>query len=177
MRFIVCVKEVPESIDVKIDLKTNKLQEEGISTTLNPFDQFILEEALKLKKDEDEIIAISVGTPQTKMVLMKCLALGADKAILLSDNVFMGSDSFATAYTLSKVINKIGDFNIIFCGQQTVDGNTAQVGPELAAQLKIPQVTYVESVDKFEGQKLVVKSQTDEGFKIVESQIPVLLAG
>lgn len=177
MRFIVCVKEVPESIDVKIDLKTNKIQEEGISTTLNPFDQFILEEALKLKKDEDEIIAISIGTPQTKMVLMKCLALGADKAILLSDNVFMGSDSFATAYTLSKVINKIGDFDIIFCGQQTVDGNTAQVGPELAVQLKIPQVTYVESVDKFEGQKLVVKSQTDDGFKIVESQIPVLLAG
>lgn len=177
IRFIVCVKQVPDTTEVRIDPKTNTLIREGVPSILNPFDQFALEEAIKVKKEGDEIIAISMGPPQAKKALMKCLALGADKAILISDTILSGSDTFATAYTLTQAINKIGDFDVIFCGYQAIDGDTAQVGPELAAQLNIPQVTYVESVGKVEGKKLEAKSQTDEGYNIIEVKVPVLLTG
>jgi len=171
------VKQVPDTTEVKIDPKTNTLIREGVPSILNPFDQFALEEAIKVKKEGDEIIAISMGPPQAKKALMKCLALGADKAILISDTILAGSDTFATAYTLAQAINKIGDFDVIFCGYQAIDGDTAQVGPELAAQLNIPQVTYVESVEKVERKKLEAKSQTDEGYNIIDVKLPVLLTG
>jgi electron transfer flavoprotein alpha/beta subunit len=177
LKFIVCVKEVPESLDVKIDTKTNQIQKQGNSTIINPFDQFILEEALRLRKEGDEIIAISMGSPETKKMLMKCLALGADKAVLLNDEFFNNSDTYATAYTLSKAIKKLGDYDIIFCGLQSMDTNTGQVGPELAALLEIPQITYVESVENFDGKNIVVKAVSDEGYKMVESKIPLLLSG
>lgn len=177
VKFIVCVKQVPDTTEVKIDPKTNTLVREGVPSILNPFDQFALEEAVRIKKDEDEIIAISMGPPQAKKELMKCLALGADQAILLSDRALAGADTWATAYTLAQAIKKIGDFNIIFCGYQAIDGDTAQVGPELAAILGIPQVTYMESVEKVGQRKLEIKAQTDEGYKIVEAKMPVLLTG
>jgi electron transfer flavoprotein beta subunit len=177
VRFIVCVKQVPDTTEVKIDPKTNTLIREGVPCILNPFDQFALEEAVRIKKEEDEIIVISMGPPQAKKELMKCLALGANKAILLSDRALAGADTWATAYTLAQAIRKIGEFNIIFCGYQAIDGDTAQVGPELAAQLGIPQITYVESVEEITKRKLITKSQTDEGYKIVEIKLPVLLTG
>ncbi|MFX1464450.1 MAG: electron transfer flavoprotein subunit beta, partial [Promethearchaeota archaeon] len=143
MRFIVCVKQVPDTTEVKIDPETNTLIREGVPSILNPFDQFALEEAIKIKKEGDEIIVISMGPTQAKKALLKCLALGADKAILLSDKVFAGADTWATSYTLVQSIKKIGDYNMIFCGLQAIDGDTAQVGPEIAAQLGIPQITHV----------------------------------
>ena len=177
MRFIVCVKQVPDTTEVKIDPETNTLIREGVPSILNPFDQFALEEAIKIKQEGDEIIVISMGPPQAKKALLKCLALGADKAILLSDRVFAGADTWATSYTLTQCIKKIGDFNIIFCGLQAIDGDTAQVGPEIAAQLGIPQITYVESVEKLEGKRVTAKVQTDDGYKIVEVKLPVLITG
>ncbi|MFX0014818.1 MAG: electron transfer flavoprotein subunit beta/FixA family protein [Promethearchaeota archaeon] len=177
MRFIVCVKQVPDTTEVRVDPKTNTLIREGVPCILNPFDQFALEEAVRIKKEGDEIVVISMGPPQAKKELMKCLALGADKAILLSDRVLAGADTWATSYTLAQAVKKIGDFDIIFCGYQAIDGDTAQVGPELAAQLGIPQITYIESVEELSKKKLIAKSQTDDGYKIVEVKLPVLLTG
>ncbi len=177
MRFIVCVKQVPDTTEVKIDPETNTLIREGVPSILNPFDQFALEEAIKLKKEGDEIIVISMGPPQAKKALLKCLALGADKAILLSDRNFAGADTWATSYTLTQCIKKIGDFDMIFCGLQAIDGDTAQVGPEIAAQLGIPQITYVEDIEKIEGKKVTAKVQTDDGYKIVEAKLPILMTG
>ncbi|MFX1349200.1 MAG: electron transfer flavoprotein subunit beta/FixA family protein [Promethearchaeota archaeon] len=177
MRFIVCVKQVPDTTEVKIDPETNTLIREGVPSILNPFDQFALEEAIKIRQEGDEIIVISMGPPQAKKALLKCLALGADKAILLSDKVFAGADTWATSYTLTQCIKKVGDFDIIFCGLQAIDGDTAQVGPEIAAQLRIPQITYSENVEKLEGKKIIAKVQTDDGYKIVEVKLPVLITG
>jgi len=177
MKFIVCVKQVPDTTEVKIDPETNTLIREGVPSVLNPFDQFALEEAIKIRQEGDEIIAISMGPPQAKKALLKCLALGADKAILLTDKIFAGADTWATSYTLVQCIKKIGAFSMIFCGLQAIDGDTAQVGPEIAAQLGIPQITYVESVEKLERKKLTAKVQTDDGYKIVEVKLPVLITG
>ena len=177
MRYIVCVKQVPDTTEVKIDPKTNTLVREGVPSILNPFDQFALEEAIKLRKEGDEIVVISMGPPQAKKALLKCLALGADKAILLSDRAFAGADTYATAFTLAGAIEKIGDFGVICTGLQAIDGDTAQVGPEIAAQLGIPQLTYVEEVIKIEGKKLEAKMVTDDGYNILEAKLPVLIAG
>lgn len=177
MRYIVCVKEVPESNEVRIDKDNNKVTYDKETGMINPFDQFMLEEALKIKKEADEVIVISIGSLQIKKTLMKCLALGADKAILLSDNAFLDSDTFGISYTLAKAINKIEDYNIILCGQQSFDCNSSQVGPELAAHLRIPQVTNVEKIEKVQGNIVQLKAQTDDGYDIIEIKFPVLLAG
>ena len=177
VKFIVCVKQVPDTTEVKIDPETNTLVREGVPSILNPFDQFALEETVRLKNEGDEIVVISMGPPQAKKELMKCLALGADKAILLSDRALAGADTFATAYTLTQAIKKIEDFDVIFCGYQAIDGDTAQVGPEVASLLGIPQITYVEKVEEINTKKLVAKSQTDDGYRIVEVKLPVLLTG
>lgn len=177
MKFIVCVKQVPDTTQVKIDPVTNTLIREGVPSILNPFDQFVLEEAIRIKQENDEIVVISMGPPQAKKALLKCLALGGDTAILLSDRVFAGADTFATSYTLVQAIKKIGDFGIIFCGLQAIDGDTAQVGPEVASLLGIRQITYVESIEEVSDKKLVAKVQTDDGYKIVESTLPTLITG
>ena len=177
MKYIVCVKQVPDTTEIKIDPETNTLIREGVPSILNPFDQFVLEEAIKIKQEDDEIIVISMGPPQAKKALLKCLALGADKAILLSDRVFAGADTLATSYTITQAIKKLGEFNIIFCGLQAIDGDTAQVGPEIAGILNIPQITYVESIEEVSEKKLLAKVQTDNGYKIVESRLPTLITG
>ena len=177
MRFIVCVKQVPESNDLKIDPNANKVLKEGVSTIINPFDQFALEEAIKIKQEGDEIIAISIGEAETKSTLMRCLALGADKGILLDDANFQDSDTFATSNILAAAINKIGEYNIIFCGNSSFDTGSSQVGPELAAILNIPQITYAESVENVENGSIKVKTQTDEGYRIVESKLPLVITG
>ncbi|MFX0082706.1 MAG: electron transfer flavoprotein subunit beta/FixA family protein [Candidatus Hodarchaeota archaeon] len=177
MRFIVCVKQVPETNELKIDSKTNKVMKEGVSTIINPFDQFALEEAIKIRKEGDEIIAISIGDSETKSTLMRCLALGADKAILLNDDNFKDSDTFATSNILAAAIKKIGDYSIIFCGNSSFDTGLSQVGPELAAILDIPQVTYAESTEVVVDGTIKIKAQTDEGYRIIESTIPLVIAG
>lgn len=174
-KIIICVKQVPESNDLKIDQNTNKVIKTGVSTIINPFDQFALEEAIKIRKEGDEIIVISLGDPETKSTIMRCLALGADKGILLNDEKFQDSDTYATANILAAAINKIGEYSIIFCGNSSFDTGLGQVGPELAAILNIPQATYVENVEKLENEKLTVKVQTDEGYNIIESQLPLVV--
>jgi len=177
MRLIVCVKQVPESNDLKINENANRVLKDGVSTIINPFDQFVLEQAIKIKKEGDEIIAISIGDTETKSTLMRCLALGADRGILLEDEKFQGSDTFATSNILAAAIKKIGDYNIIFCGNSSFDTGTGQIGPELAAILDIPQVTFVESVENVENGMVKLKAQTDDGYKIIEAQLPLVIAG
>ncbi|MFW9876990.1 MAG: electron transfer flavoprotein subunit beta/FixA family protein [Candidatus Thorarchaeota archaeon] len=177
MRFIICVKQVPETNDLKIDKKTNKIMKEGVSTIINPFDQFALEEAIKIRKEGDEIIAISIGDSETKSTLMRCLALGADKAILLNDDNFNDSDTFGTSNILAAAIRKIGDYSLIFCGNSSFDTGLSQVGPELAAILDIPQVTYAESTEAVVNGKIRIKSQTDDGYRLIESTVPLVIAG
>jgi len=177
MKFIVCVKQVPETNNLKFDSDANKVLKEGVSTIINPFDQFALEQAIKIRQEGDEIIAISIGVAETKSTLMRCLALGADKGILLDDDNFQDSDTFATSNILVTAINKIGEYAIIFCGNSSFDTGSSQVGPELAALLNIPQVTYAESVENVENGKVKVKAQTDEGYKIIESELPLVITG
>ena len=177
MKFIVCVKQVPETNDLKFDPSTNRVLKEGVSTIINPFDQFALEEAIKIRQEEDEIIAISIGDAETKSTLMRCLALGADKGILLDDDNFQDSDTFATSNILAAAINKIGDYSIIFCGNSSFDTGSSQVGPELAALLKIPQITYAENVEDVKDGRVRAKAQTDQGYRIIESTLPLVIAG
>ncbi len=176
MNIIVCVKQVPDTTEVKVDPKTGTLIRDGVPSILNPFDQFALEEAVRLRSQYGgEVVALSMGPPQARTALMKCLALGADKAILLSDRTFAGSDTWATSYIIATAIRKLGKFDLIMCGQQAIDGDTAQVGPELAQNLGIPQVTYVEKVEAIEGNRITAKSVSEDGYHIVETKLPALL--
>jgi electron transfer flavoprotein beta subunit len=179
MKIVVCVKQVPDTTEVEIDEKTGTIIREGVPSMLNPFDEFALNEAVRLVREaegESEIVVLSMGPPQAEEALKKCLAIGADRAVLLSDRIFAGADTWATSLALTRGIEKIGDFNAIFCGHQATDGDTAQVGPEIARQLGIPQVTYVEKVESIEGKNLICLKETDEGYVRLRCRLPALLA-
>ncbi len=181
MKFVVCVKQVPDTTEVEVDPETGTIIREGVPSVLNAFDEFALNVAVQLKdslEEEVEIVALSMGPPQAKDALTKCLAIGADKAILLTDRVFAGADTWATAITLSRAIKKIGGADVIFCGQEASDGNTAQVGPEVAAHLGITQLTFVSEIEGIdvEKRKMICKKETDEGFLRTRSPLPVVIA-
>ncbi|HKL42959.1 MAG TPA: electron transfer flavoprotein subunit beta/FixA family protein, partial [Clostridia bacterium] len=138
MNIIVCIKQVPNTNEVKIDPKKGTLIREGVPSIINPEDKHGLEEAIRLKeKVGGKVTVLTMGPPQAKVALKEALAMGADEAILVSDRAFAGSDTLATSYVLSKAIEKIGVFDIIFCGRQAIDGDTAQVGPQIAENLQI----------------------------------------
>lgn len=178
MNIIVCIKQVPDTTDVKINPETNTLVREGIHNIINPFDLYAIEEALRLKeKFGGKVSAISLGPPQSINALKEAVGMGADEAIQLSDRAFAGSDSWATAYTLALAIKKIGEFEIILCGKQAIDGDTGQVGPGLASQLGITQLTYVFKIIRLdpEAGAITVERLLEEGREIVEARLPVLL--
>ncbi|MFW3145610.1 MAG: electron transfer flavoprotein subunit beta/FixA family protein [Thermoplasmatota archaeon] len=176
MRFLVLVKQVPDTTEVRIDPKTNTLIREGVESIMNPYDQFALEEALRLKASREDVrvTVLSMGPPQARRVLLKALALGADDAVLLSDRAFAGSDTWATSVAISKAIRKMGKADVVFCGLQAIDGDTAQVGPETAQLLGIPQITYAESVEVESG-SIRARQQTEEGVRILKCMMPVLV--
>ena len=167
---------MPEITEVKIDPETHTLVREGVPSVLNPFDEFAVEEALRIReKHGGEVTVITMGPPQAREALVKCLAMGADKGVLLTDRAFAGADTWATAYTLALAIKKM-EYDIIFCGKQAIDGDTAQVGPELAENLGIPQITFVKKVEIDEkARKILVHRETEEGYAILECKLPVLL--
>ena len=139
MNIIVCIKQVPDTTEVKIDQKTGRLIREGVPSIINPEDKNAIEEALKLKeKDNSKITVLTMGPPQAEIALREALAMGADEAVLLSDRKFAGSDTWATANALAAGVKSLGDFDLILCGRQAIDGDTAQVGPQLAEALEIP---------------------------------------
>jgi electron transfer flavoprotein beta subunit len=174
---VVCVKQVPDTSEVKVDPATGTLIREGVPAVMNPFDQFALEEGIRLREmtpDGAEVVALSMGPPQARTALMKALAIGADRAVLLTDRSFAGADTWATSYTLATAIQAIGRPDIILCGLQAIDGDTAQTGPEIAQHLHFPQVTYAEKVT-LDGKVLTVRRQTDTGYEIVEVKMPALV--
>ena len=176
MKIVVCVKQVPDTNEITINPETGTLIREGVPSILNPDDANALEQALLIKdKDKSaEIIVISMGPPQAKEMLQECLAMGADKAILLSDRLLGGSDTWATSNALAAAIGKIGDYDIIFAGRQAIDGDTAQVGAQIAEKLGIPQVTYIQNF-KFVGDKIEVERALEDGFELVKIGKPCLL--
>lgn len=174
MNIIVCLKQVPDTNEVKIDPKTGTLIREGVPSIINPDDKNALEESLVLKeKVGGKVTVISMGPPQAESALREALAMGADEAILISDRAFAGADTCATAYALSGALKKL-DYDIIFAGRQAIDGDTAQVGPEIAEFLGIPQVTYVEKVDA-DGNQLTVRKAWEDGYETIKVNTPVLL--
>lgn len=180
MNILVCVKQVPDTTEIKIDPVKNTLIREGVPSILNPFDGYALEAAARIKDKHPntKIVVLSMGPEQAKAVLKECLAIAADKAYLVSDRAFGGSDTLATSYIISHTIKKIeeleGPFDVIFCGKQAIDGDTAQVGPELAEHLGYPQVTYGLEAE-LQGDLLRVKKETEDGAEIVGIKYPCVV--
>ena len=178
MHAIVCVKQVPDTSDVKINRETNTLVREGVESIINPFDTYAIEEAIRLKEAHGgKVTVISMGPPQAMEALKEAVAMGCDEAILLSDRAFAGADTWATAYTLAKAIERVGDADIIFCGKQAIDGDTGQVGPGIARQLGITQLTYVSNIRvvDIEARVLVVERLLEEGREIASSSLPAVV--
>ncbi|MBU0484798.1 MAG: electron transfer flavoprotein subunit beta/FixA family protein [Proteobacteria bacterium] len=176
MKILVCIKQVPDAKDVRLDPKTNTMSREGVQSIMNPFDAHALEEAVQLKeKFGGSVTVISMGPPQAEETLLQAVACGADEAVLVSDRAFAGADTWATTYTLSMAIKTLGGFDLIICGKQAIDGDTAQVGPGLAQRLDIPYVTYVRKVNNVIDGKIIVERMMDDGYDEVEFQMPGLL--
>ena len=174
MNIVVCLKQVPDTTVVKIDQKTGTLIRDGVPSIINPEDKHALEAALQLKDNYGaHVTVISMGPPQAKNALREALCMGADEAILLTDRAFGGADTLATSKTIAAAIRKL-EYDIIFAGRQAIDGDTAQVGPEIAEHLGIPQVTYVQNVE-VDGDKLTVKRALEDGYQVVEVKTPCLL--
>ncbi len=176
MKILVCIKQVPDTTDIKWT-ENNTIQREGVESIINPYDVYALETALKLKKILNaEITVLSMGPNQAEDILRKALAIGCDNAVLLSDKKFAGADTYATGKTIAEAIKaKIPDFDLIICGQFAIDGDTAQTGPTIANNLDIPQVTYVKDVLECSMQHLTVKREIEEGTEIVKVLLPALI--
>ena len=176
MKILVCVKQVPDTNEVRINKETGTLIRDGVPSILNPDDANALEEALKLKDihEGSTVTVITMGPPQADFMLRECLAMGADEAILLSDRAFGGADTWATSNKIAAGIKKIGDYDIVFAGRQAIDGDTAQVGPQIAEKLDIPQVTYVQKFS-IDGDTITVQRQLEDGYEVIKVKKPVLL--
>jgi len=176
MKIIVCVKQVPDAKDVRLDPQTNTLAREGVQSIMNPYDQHAVEEAVRVKELlGGEVTIVSMGPPQAEEVLRLAIACGADQGILVSDRAFAGADTWATSYTLAKAVQTLGPFDLVLCGKQAIDGDTAQVGPGLATRLQIPFVTCVQKVREATASGLVMERMMDDGFDVVAVDFPVLL--
>lgn len=175
MKIVVCIKQVPDTAEVKINPQTGTLIREGVPSIINPFDMHAIEAGLQVREKIGGILAvITMGPPQAESALRDAISMGADDAVLLTDKAFAGSDTWATSYTLSKAIEKLGA-DIVICGKQAIDGDTAQVGPETAEFLDIPHISYVRRIEDITQNSIKVQRMMDEGYDIVESSFPVLL--
>lgn len=175
MEIVVCVKQVPDTTEVKIDPVKNTLIREGVPSIVNPFDKIAVEAALQLKeKYGGRVRVISMGPPQAADALKECLAMGAEEAVLVSDRVFGGADTLATAYALSTSIEKMGTVDLILCGKQAIDGDTAQVGPGIAENLGWPQITYAAKIE-VNGNTIKVDREHEDGYEIMETQLPAVV--
>ena len=176
MHFVVCIKQVPNTADVRINPETNTLMREGVESIINPFDMYAIEEALRLKtKLGGKVTAICMGPPQADSALREAIAMGVDEGVLLSDRAFAGSDTWATSYAMARGLLKIGDFDLILCGKQASDGDTAQVGPGLATHLNLPQITYVRKIEQIDEKQIVAERLLESGYEVVQSPLPCLL--
>jgi electron transfer flavoprotein beta subunit len=180
MKLVVCVKQVPEITNVRVNPETGTLIREGVASILNPFCEYALDHAVRLKAANPgiEITAVSMGPPQARAALVRCLELGADRAILVSDRKFAGADTWATSLTLAATIRKAApDHDLILVGKQAIDGDTAQVGPEIAEILGLPQVMYgVEMALTPNRKRIRVKREVEWGYEVLEARLPALVS-
>lgn len=177
-KVIVCAKQVPDTNEIKINPETGTLMRDGVPSILNHDDANALEEALTLKDkfDDVHITVVTMGPPQAQDLLFECLAMGADEGILVSDRAVGGSDTWATSNAIAAAVRKLGDFDLIFAGRQAIDGDTAQVGPQLAEKLDIPQVTYVQKFDIADNRKdITVERALEDGYEVISIQTPCML--
>ena len=176
MHFVVCVKQVPDTTDVKIDPERNTLIREGVESMVNPFDMYAVEEALRLKERlGGAVTALSMGPPQAEAALREVISMGVDGGILISDAAFAGSDTWATSYTLSMALRKIGDFDLILCGNQASDGDTGQVGPGIAAHLDLPQITYARKIEEIDARHVVAERLLENGYEAINAPLPCVM--
>jgi len=174
MKIVVCVKQVPDTTEVKLDPKTGTLIRDGVPSIINPDDKAGLEEALNLKDKLDATVTVlTMGPPQAKNALKEALAMGADKAILLTDRAFAGADTLATSCTIAGAIKKI-DYDLIIAGRQAIDGDTAQVGPQIAKHLDIPSITYVEKLE-VKDDSVIVNRAFEDGYQVIKAKMPLLI--
>jgi electron transfer flavoprotein beta subunit len=182
MHFVVCIKQVPDTAEVKIDPETNTLVRSGVESIANPYDLAALEEAVRLKERYGgHVTAVSMGPPQAESSLRQALSLGADDVVLLSDRAFAGADTLATSYTLSRAVATLGEedpVSMVLCGKQAIDGDTAQTGPGIATRLGLTQFTYVVEVEWIDPEKkrVQVRRKVEGGFEVINGLLPALLS-
>ncbi len=176
MNVVVCLKQVPGTTQVKIDPETNTLIREGIENIINPFDTYAIEEGVRLRERfGGKVTVISMGPPQTEAALREAVSLGADEGILLSDPAFAGADTWATSCTLSMALRKLEQYDLVICGRQTLDGDTGQVGPQLAEMLCLPFIAYVSQIEEIAGGEMRVRRMVEDGYEVMESTLPAVL--
>ncbi len=176
MNVVVCLKQVPGTTQVKIDPQTNTLIRQGIENIINPFDTYAIEEGVRLReRTGGKVTAISMGPPQAETALREAISLGADEGILLSDPAFAGADTWATSYTISAALRKLGQYDLVICGRQTLDGDTGHVGPQLAEMLALPFIAYVSQIEEIADGSLRVQRMVEDGYEVVESPLPAVI--
>jgi electron transfer flavoprotein beta subunit len=182
LHIVVCVKQVPDSREIRIDPKNNTLIRQGVPSIINFYDMHGLEEALRIKDELGaRVTVVTMGPPPAEKGLKECISLGADEAVLVTDRGFAGADTLATSYVVAKTIAKIaehwGPVDMVFCGKQTLDGDTGQVGPGVACRLDLEQLTYVHKVVKVDEEKrrVTVQRLLEDGIEVVETSMPVLI--
>lgn len=176
MHILVCIKQVPGTTNVQIDPEKGTLKREGVEAIINPFDEYAIEEAVRLKeKVGGKVTVITMGPPQAESALRQAISVGCDEAILVGDRAFAGADTWATSYAISTAIKTIGDFGVIFCGKQATDGDTAQVGPSVAEMLNIPHIAYVRKIEEVTENSIKVQRMMEDGYDLIEAPVPCLL--
>ncbi|OPZ21673.1 MAG: Acryloyl-CoA reductase electron transfer subunit gamma [candidate division BRC1 bacterium ADurb.BinA364] len=177
MKIVVCIKQVPDTKDVSIDPATGTMRREGVPSIVNPFDLYAVETALKIKDQlGGTVIALTMGPPQAEEALREVIAMGVDDGVLVSDRAFAGSDTLATSYTLSCAIRKLGKFDMIVCGSQAIDGDTAQVGPGVAVLLERPFIAFVGKVEEVGEKTIKVARLMESGHDILEVDLPAAMS-
>lgn len=174
MNIVVCIKQVPDTTEVKLDPKTNTLIRDGVPSIINPDDKAGLEAALRIKDENGaHVTVITMGPPQADLALREALAMGADEAILLTDRAFGGADTWATSTTLAAALKKLS-YDLIITGRQAIDGDTAQVGPQIAEHLNLPNISYAEEI-KVDGEYIIVKRQYEDRYHELKAKLPILI--
>jgi electron transfer flavoprotein beta subunit len=176
MNIIVCLKQVPGTTQVKIDPQTNTLVRQGVESIINPFDTYAIEEAVRIKeKHGGKVTVITMGPPQAEAALREAISVGADEAVLLSDRAFAGADTWATSFTLSRAVLKLAPYDLVICGRQTIDGDTGQVGPEVAEMLGVPFIAYVSQIEEIKDNQIRVRRAIEEGHEVIEAGLPAVI--
>ena len=181
MNIVVCIKQVPDSAQIRVHPVTNTIMRQGVPTIINPYDLYSLEAALQLRDQVGgKVTVLTMGPPMAEDALRKAMGIGADKAVLLTDRFFAGSDTLATSYALSMAISKIAEdepVDLVFCGKQTIDGDTAQVGPGIACRLGLNQLTYVSSIEALDakGREITVQRRSEGGVQVLKTKLPCMV--